>query len=181
MDTKFKDKYRIETTRLQGWGYGAQGVYFVTICTKDRTNYFGEIAESLETQGVACLQSTLIGDVAAKNWLQIPEYFPFVRLGEFIIMPNHIYGVIQINKLDKLGWEINTFGPQSQNLASIIRGYKASVKTFATTNQIEFAWQPRYYDRVVRDEKELINVSQYIIDNPERWLINGDDKKDDYL
>ena len=94
-------------------------------------------------------------------------------------MPDHIHGIIFINKPDKVDWQPNKFGVQLQNLAAIIRGYKSSVKKYADANAIEFIWQPKYYDRVIRNEKELQNIRQYIYDNPEKWLIkNGNDKND---
>jgi len=89
-------------------------------------------------------------------------------------MPNHIHGIIFINKPDKVDWNYNKFGAQSQNLGAVMRGYKASVKTYATTNNIEFGWQPRYYDHVIRNEKEYLNIGGYIVDNPQQWLLNGD-------
>lgn len=175
-DDKYKNRYRIQSARLNGWDYGSHGLYFVTICTKDRISYFGEIKNPVvETKNFASLQTSEIGNVAHNNWLDIPKHFPFVELDEYIVMPNHIHGIIFINKPYKLDWQPNKFGAQSQNLGSIIRGYKVSVKKYATLNNIEFAWQPRYYDRVIRDEKEYINVREYIYNNPNNWLLNKDE------
>ncbi|MCR8558474.1 transposase [Mucilaginibacter sp. BJC16-A38] len=181
MDDKFKSKYRIPSTRLTGWDYGSNALYYITICTKDKLHYFGEIdsSEDENLQDVAFLSPTIIGNVATENWISIPDHFPFVELDEFVIMPNHIHAIIFINKPDKPNWEPNKFGVQSQNLGSVIRGYKASVKTFSTINYIEFVWQPRYHDRVIRSDKEYMNVKNYIIDNPRQWLLNGDNE--DYL
>jgi len=165
---KYKEKYRIESARLKNWDYGSHGLYFVTICTKNRECYFGDIA-SAETQNIASLQPTAIGNVANQYWLEIRQHFPFVELDEYVIMPNHVHGILFLNRPDYDGWQPNKFGPQSKNLASIIRGYKAGVKTFATTNQIEFEWQPRYYDHIIKSEKDLNNIRQYIIDNPVKW------------
>ena len=95
-------------------------------------------------------------------------------------MPNHIHGVLFINKANKHDWQLNKFGVQSQNLASIIRGYKASVKTYATINDIKFDWQPRYYDHVIRNEKEYLNINGYIANNPEQWLLSGDNEDNLY-
>ena len=64
----------------------------------------------------------------------------------------------------------NKFGPQSNNLSSVIRGYKAAVKSFAKTNKIEFGWQPRFHDRIIRNEEELNRIRKYIIENPETWV-----------
>jgi putative transposase len=178
-EDKYKNKYRTTPARLNGWDYGANGLYFVTICTKDKTPFLGEIVEtqsgethSEETRSIVSLRETEIGQVAYHNWLQIPEYAPFVELDEFVIMPDHLHGILYINKPDKIDWQPNKFGGQSKNLASIIRGYKSSVKTYATHNLIDFMWQPKYYDRVIRDEKEHNNIRQYIYDNPEQWLCN---------
>lgn len=182
MNEKYKGKYRTTPARLKGWDYGSHGLYFITICTKDRIRYFGEIVETQnivspaeniqkETQYIVSLQQTEIGQVAYDYWLQIPAHFPFVELDEFVIMPDHIHGILYINKPDKINWQPNQFGPQSQNLVSIIRGYKASVKKYATLNNIDFIWQAGYYDRVIRDAKEYHNVQQYIYNNPE-WF-NG--------
>ncbi|MBA7528398.1 hypothetical protein ES705_20581 [subsurface metagenome] len=63
----------------------------------------------------------------------------------------------------------NKFGPQSKNLASIIRGYKTGVKKYATMNKIDFAWQPRYHDHIIRNEKSFQNISEYIANNPMNW------------
>lgn len=177
MEEKFNNKYRTTPARLNGWDYGANGLYFVTICTKDRVHYFGEIEKDniiVETQSIVSLQKTEIGKVAYENWLRIPEFAPFIELDEFVIMPDHMHGILFINKPDKISWEPNKFGVQIQNLASVIRGYKASVKKYANLNGIDFIWQAKYYDRVIRNEKEYQNIRQYVYDNPTRWLLNKD-------
>lgn len=88
-------------------------------------------------------------------------------------MPDHLHGILFINKPDKTDWQPNKFGDQRQNLASVIRGYKASVKKYANENSIDFSWQPKYYDRIIRNEKEYQNIIQYIYDNPQQWLLKG--------
>jgi putative transposase len=173
MEEKYKEKHRVQPARLKGWDYGSHGLYFVTICTAGRTPYFGKVETDLD--GFASLQKTSIADVAYNNWLKIPEYHPYVEMDEFIIMPDHIHGILFINKPDKITWEINKAGSQSKNLASIIRGYKSSIKQYAKLNNVEFSWQSRYYDRIIRNEKELANIQQYIFDNPDNWLAKGDD------
>ena len=90
-------------------------------------------------------------------------------MDEHVIMPNHLHGILFINKPDHNEWQPNKYGPQSLNLGSIIRGFKAGVKTFATGNKIEFEWQARYYDHIIRTENDLKNIRQYIIDNPIKW------------
>ena len=102
---KFKNRYRIPTNRLQGYDYGANGCYYVTICTKYREHYFGEIVD-----GKMWLSE--IGEIAEKFWAKILNHFPFVILDQFVIMPNHIHGVLFFNKNTAL-WQPNKFGRQS--------------------------------------------------------------------
>jgi putative transposase len=91
MATKFQNKYRNESARWQNWDYADPGAYFITIVTKNRIDFFGEIKS-----GKMVLNST--GEIAQDCWLQIPDHFFGVELGEFIIMPNHIHGIIIINE-----------------------------------------------------------------------------------
>lgn len=199
---KFQNKYRIPTNRLKGYDYGSHGLYFVTICTKEKIHYFGTIVEtddcpspintndtepdnhnniepdnylalhnrtSNETHNRASLWETDMGKIAREFWQQIPQHFPFVELDEFVVMPNHVHGILFFNKPDKYDWNSNTFGKQTRNLASVIRGYKSSVKRFANQNDIEFEWQSRYHDRIIRDFNEFSNIQEYISNNPQKW------------
>lgn len=103
---KFKGKYRIPSTRLKGWDYGRNAIYFVPICTKDRHHFFGKIVDEK-------MNLSEIGEMADKYWLEIPEHFPFVILHNHIVMPNHIHGLIEIAKHDK------TAPIETQNLTSL--------------------------------------------------------------
>ncbi len=161
--------------RLSDYDYGRNGFYFVTICVKPRENRFGNIVQYE-------MEYTHFGKIAKTLWEQIPKHFPFVLLDEFIVMPDHIHGIIVIDKTHELTYPVgahnyarlqkrpilykNKFGPQSKNLGSIIRAYKIAVKTYANHHHIPFAWQPRYYDRIIRNERELNNVRRYIRNNP---------------
>lgn len=168
---KYNNKYRIPTTRLKDWDYSSSALYFITICTKNKTPYFVDIHFD-ETQDVASLQKTTLGLTAEKFWMEIPEHFSFVKLDEFILMPNHVHGIVFIDKEPHTQWQENKFGPQSNNLASIIRGYKAAVKKYSTLNKIEFEWQERYYDHVIKSENELENIRKYISENILKWTLD---------
>ena len=87
---KFQNKYRIPSARLQNWDYGSNGRYFVTICTADMQYHFGEVHDRE-------MHLSESGILANMYWLQIPEKFPFVVLGEFVVMPNHMHGIIIID------------------------------------------------------------------------------------
>ena len=89
--TLFKDKYRIESTRLKRWDYSAAGYYFVTICTKDRLCFFGDVSN-----GEMILSP--IGDVVAEEWQKTAQIRPNVTMDEWVIMPNHVHGIIVIQE-----------------------------------------------------------------------------------
>lgn len=129
MSEKYLNKYRISSARFGSWNYAQNGYYFVTICTDRKEKYFGEIINSE-------ISLSRIGKIVEKYWKEIPQHYPFVSLDAFIIMPNHIHGIIIIDKTVETqnfasvqhDDNVNKFGPQSQNLGAIIRGFKAAVK-----------------------------------------------------
>jgi putative transposase len=180
----FNNKYRIPSARLEHWDYANEAMYFVTICTKNRAHYFGDVVEPI-TVGTppivseAVLQPTEIALIAQTEWYKTLELRPDMNLelGEFVVMPNHIHGIVIIgpneynrhspNWIDP-NYE-NEFGPQRKNLASIMRGYKGAVTTYARINNIEFDWQPRFHDNVIRSMEEYYRISNYIINNLAKW------------
>jgi REP element-mobilizing transposase RayT len=90
MKEKFQNKYRISSARLQNWDYGWNASYFVTICTDDHDCFFGEIVDRK-------MQLSEIGCLAKQFWLEIPNHFPYVQLNAFVVMPNHIHGIVVID------------------------------------------------------------------------------------
>jgi putative transposase len=118
----------------------------------------------------AVVQLTRMGTIAYQNWLDIPKHFPFVLLDEFIIMPDHLHGILCFQKPGYRKREANSFGPQSQNLGSVIRSYKAATKAYATTHNLQFGWQARFHDDVITSGQELDRIRKYILDNPATWL-----------
>ena len=191
MADKFHHKYRIPSARHPNWDYGCNAAYFVTICTKHREHLFGNIENQI-------MIKSQLGHDAFECWQAIPQHFPFVRLGEFVVMPNHVHGIIIIDH-DNIGGDVpvetqnfaslppqstlspNKFGPQSQNLASVVRGYKIGVtkmprnggNTFTGTGipqpNTQTIWQPRYHDLIIRNANEYASIENYIINNPANW------------
>jgi REP element-mobilizing transposase RayT len=121
MAKKFKNKYRIGSTRLQSWDYGSNAKYFVTIVLKDRKRFFGQVRNGK-------MDLSPIGEIADKFWREIPEHFPFVILHNHIVMPDHIHGIIEIAKPN---------GIETQNFASQFQQNKFGppVKKFGIHNQ----------------------------------------------
>jgi len=91
MSGKFQDRYRIPSTRLQNWDYGWNGIYFITICTNDHEHCFGKITNK-------AMELSEIGLLAHQFWCKIPTHFPFISLDAFVIMPNHLHGILIIDK-----------------------------------------------------------------------------------
>jgi REP element-mobilizing transposase RayT len=179
---KFNNKYRIPSARLQNWDYGSAGAYFVTICTKNRECWFGDISNGV-------VELSEIGEIANKYWVEIPNHFPFVILGAHIIMPNHTHGILILNNVETLHEHVpvetlhatslqrqnmSSISPKKGSLSTIIRGFKSAVTKHARQININFAWQSRFYDHVIRNEKSLYSISEYINNNPLNW------KNDDY-
>jgi len=166
---KFRGKYRIPSARWAAWDYGSNAAYFITICVANRAHDFGEIKDGE-------MSLSALGQSAMDCWNEIPAHFPFVELGESVVMPNHVHGIIVIDKpvetqnIASLRHKpTNRFGPQSQNLASIVRGYKIGVTKFARQNNLPFGWQARYHDHVIRNAGEYERIQQYILANPQTW------------
>jgi len=122
-----------------------------------------------------------LGRTADECWQAIPDHFSHVQIDEHVIMPNHVHGIIVINKScsvetqnfaslhDARKSTVNRFGPQSRNLASIIRGFKIGVTKYARQSNIDFSWQPRYYDQIIWDDRSMQNIYEYTKNNPYNW------------
>ncbi|MFM9825087.1 transposase, partial [Flavobacterium sp.] len=91
MTEKFQNKYRIPSARLKNWDYGTNGAYFITICTQNRDHFFGDFMDSE-------FITSEIGTLAEKYWMEIPQHFPYIELGNFVVMPNHVHGILIIDK-----------------------------------------------------------------------------------
>lgn len=173
---KFNNKYRIEPARLKNWDYSQRAVYYVTICTANREHFFGKVQDEE-------MVYSNIGAIVEQEWVKTPEIRPDMNLelGEFVVMPNHFHGIIFIGNNDfncKNAMHAvsiddiykNEFGPQSKNLSSIIRGFKSAVTVQAKRINPDFGWQARFYDHIIRNPKSYDVISQYIIDNPKKWI-----------
>ena len=174
--TLFRDKYRIETTRLKTWDYANDGWYFITICTQARAQFFGTVRDD-------ALALSSIGQIAAENWHAISAHFKHVALDVFVVMPNHIHGIVIIDKQNFVQptserrptpETVNQFGPlKPGSLQAVVHAYKASVTRWCRKNdQVGFRWQPLYYDHIIRDERSLLHIRTYIENNPARWLLD---------
>jgi REP element-mobilizing transposase RayT len=183
MLTRFKNKFNISPTRLEYWDYGASGAYFITINTKNRRHFFGKVVYSSFDNAEMHLSN--LGTIAEQLWLQIPIQFSFIELCNFVIMPNHVhgiliihkesfvegeYGLIKENTRERNGGVTGICNPMNQeNISRIIRWYKGRCSFEMRKEKIDFSWQPQFHDHIIRDNGEFFRIRNYIADNPKNW------------
>ena len=193
--------------RLTEYDYGGAGVYFVTICVKDRLPVLSTVGtcrgtflhdhafpsdDAQNRQDFELILSP-IGEAVKYFWLEIPNRFLVVCLDEWVIMPDHFHGLIQLgNGLEWRKGPDDGNVPRNENaprrvptrnglqplkpdsISSIINHFKGNVKRWCNQNGYEeFSWQPRFYDHIVRNDQDLIRIQEYIRQNPERWWIKN--------
>ena len=192
MSEKFKGKYRSESARLKNWDYGWDGAYFITICTNERQNYFGEIIDQK-------MQVSPAGAIAHALWHEIKNHTKNIELGEFVVMPNHVHGILVLNGNNGNNGrdvacrdvacnvptitdpesepeipqfknkQMASISPKSNTISTIIRSYKSAVTKYCNRLQLPMAWQPRFYDHIIRDDESFYRISEYIKNNPLKW------------
>ncbi len=188
-DALFKNKYRVSSIRWKGWNYSNNGYYFLTICTKNRQPYFGNIKNGK-------MFLSWMGKIVHASWLEIPNHFDNATADVFVVMPDHFHGIIRIKNIhdadippvETLQCNVSTrmpmktrmpkninrtmkiISPKRGSISIIIRSFKsACTKKIHLMEYSDFSWQPRYHDRVIRDEFELNRIRKYIRDNPKNW------------
>jgi REP element-mobilizing transposase RayT len=192
---RFKNKYRIGSTRLQKWDYSWSAAYFITVCTANRENYFGEINNQI-------MKLSHAGVLADVFWYEIKNHAQNIELDEYIVMPNHVHGIIILKGNNKSKFDnvsstnVETrhalslkppqnnqnaqtpgqqrFQNQGKNsVSSIIGSYKSAVSKHANRLELKMKWQPRFHDHIIRDGEEFQRIKNYIANNPANW---NDDK-----
>lgn len=179
----------MESTRLRGYDYSRNGAYFITICTKNRICLFGNIDVVVVEAGLRPASTTIpdtaiipdiniipncisakiklsdAGKIVFDCWCDLPNHYSNLILDEFIIMPNHIHGIIMIrNYSDE---------KQKHGLSEFVRAFKSfssrRINEFRKTNHNQ-TWQPRFYDHIIKSDNELDRIRNYIINNPANWV-----------
>jgi len=156
--------------RLQGYDYSNPGYYFITMCVHNRENIFGSITDNE-------LILNKYGTIAKNCWFELPEHFPFCEIDEFVVMLDHVHGII------KIVGDINIVGdrhsyplqenikPQYKKLPVIIGSYKSAVtKLIHQSGRCDFKWQRSFHDRIIRNENEFNRIKKYIKNNPKKLL-----------
>jgi REP element-mobilizing transposase RayT len=173
-------KHHRRSIRLKGYDYSQAGAYFVTIVTWHREMLFGEVVN-----GEMVLSG--FGIVARQQWEKLPKRFPAIELGAYMIMPNHMHGIIKIIDGRGTAGNLESFDgepsrrastyehfqkPVTGSLPTIIRSYKSAVSyrinLMRRSDRVP-VWQRHYYEHIIRNETDLQNKTDYIDANPLLW------------
>lgn len=194
---KFQNKYRIESARATWWNYGWAGAYFITICTQNRNHYFGNI-NTVQTGHALSLQKSDLepdldsnlkspnlppsnykkmnlsncGVLADIFWHEIKNHAKNVELGAFVVMPNHIHGILILTADAELQLDLQAsldIKSNKNTVSSIIGSYKSAVTKHANRLGFEFGWQTRFHDHIIRNDAEYQRINDYIESNIQNW------------
>ncbi|MBN1189913.1 MAG: transposase [Dehalococcoidales bacterium] len=163
-DTPLEDIYpRRKSLRLSGYDYRQQGVYFVTLCTQDKLCFFGQIID-------CTMRLNQYGNIAESVWQEIPLHYPDINNNIFIVMPNHIHGLISVQEFKRAGLKPAPYQPYT--LSEIVRAFKTyssrRINQLRCTPGVHI-WQRGYYEYIIRSEKEYHQIGEYILFNPAKW------------
>ena len=187
MNTQAKPKRK--SNRLKGYDYSDPGYYFVTLCAKNRKYFFGEISEKR-------MQLNDAGKMVKRVWDEVPVFYPDISVDEFVIMPNHIHGIIIINSQDNVGAgpcacpkDLETTYGQPRGVAptiiklslpDIVHRFKSMttrqyINGVKQKNWMPFdgkLWQRNYYEHVIRNNVDLDECRGYILNNQKKWHLD---------
>lgn len=170
-------KHHRRSIRLKGYDYTQTGAYFITICTKGRQCLFGNVVNGE-------MQLNSLGHIAFNCWQTIPAHFPHIELDTFVVMPNHIHGILIITD-NPVGarqclalnqhseGNPETFGkPVGGSISTVIGSYKSVVSkriNIIWQTKGQSIWQRNFYEHIGREQKSIDHIREYIVNNPLCW------------
>ncbi|HXF70107.1 MAG TPA: transposase [Thermoflexus sp.] len=172
-------RHHRRSIRLRGYDYSQPGAYFITICTQNRECLFGEVVDGE-------MELNDAGQMVAEQWQALPERFPHIRMDAFVVMPNHLHGIILIEPIDARA-DRATFGGHQEapaqgapSIGVVIGAFKSlttvlyahGVRQFGWTPFFGRLWQRNYYEHIIRDEHSLKRIRAYILSNPSLWPLD---------
>jgi REP element-mobilizing transposase RayT len=178
------EKHHRRSIRLKNHNYSQPGYYFLTICTYQRQSWFGEIKNDR-------MYLNQIGKIVAEEWLNTPKIRSNFLLDEWVIMPNHLHGIVIINEhileigkgnRDILGARDAPLRQEANSISSFVAGFKSAVTkriNLLRDNRDIPIWQRNYYESIIRDEQSLIAIREYINNNPFQWKKDPDNQEND--
>jgi REP element-mobilizing transposase RayT len=158
--------YHRRTIRLPGYDYASAATYFITLCTRKRQCVFGDVIDS------AILLSP-VGQVVFDCWNWLPDQYPYVEMGPFVVMPNHLHGIITLTVDEGGSRTAPTEAPQpGKPIGGLIGAFK-TVSTKRVNEMLgtpgELLWQRNYWEHIVRNDKSMSRICDYIENNPVTW------------
>lgn len=174
-----KNKSKNRKTPRTRWHSYNEGDYFVTFCTKDRKCFFGAVIDDQ-------MEYSEIGEIAQQCIKQIPDIYPNIAVPEHVVMPNHIHLIVRITPVrlpqcDRpttqcdspttgINEEMQRRANRCGRLSHIVGQFKGVVTKYAHEHHIDFGWQPRFHDHIIRNNNEMIEIAKYIRNNPALWI-----------
>ncbi len=165
--------HRRRSIRLPGYDYSSAGAYFVTVCTKNNKCLFGDIVD-----GVMGLNQA--GKIIHTVWHELPMHYAAIDLDVFVIMPNHVHGIIVLTGTSVVGAGLAL--PGSEGAASSAPTLGNVMRTFKSLSAIRVnrvlmrtgqpLWQRNYYEHIIRNEARLYRIREYIVGNPQNWIMD---------
>jgi len=168
-----QQRYKNIPLRAPWWDYARDSAYFITICTDHRQRYFGDIVQGK-------MEPSPVGTIAINCWDEIKHHSMNVRLGEFVLMPDHVHGIIVLEgnheyierqEFNPISWKLHPRyrNPGKNTISSMIGSYKSAVSKHAHRNGFNFKWQSLYHDHIIRNADEYERITTYIRTNPSNW------------
>ncbi|MEM1127236.1 MAG: transposase [Bacteroidota bacterium] len=169
---RYQGRYRIPSARHPRWDYAAPGWYFVTWCTQGRVPWLGTVERG-------SLRLSAAGRIVADEWRRTPVVRPRVTVEAWAVMPDHVHALIGLDvegpppdvapvglvgQPPDVRWRSGSVGAIVGQIKSV------STKRIRRAGMPDFAWQPRFHDRIVRSRRAFVNIRRYIIANPSRWV-----------
>jgi len=147
-----------KSPRLRGYDYSQQGAYFITVCTQNREALFGRVADQQMHLNAA-------GEMVGDYWQRIAERFPTVELDAWVVMPNHIHGIIVLSD-DR---DITVTRLLHWFKLETTKSYSRGVKHHHWPSFDRRLWQRSYHDHIIRDDNDLTRIRDYVLNNPALW------------
>ena len=165
--TKYKNKYRIPSTRLETWNYNNTAAYFITVITKNREYFFGEIVETPQMATSKIMQLSEIGKIVQTEWIKTPSLRPDMNLtlDEFVVMPDHFHGIIIIGKNEYNGGTVGVKGKDdvigvgdARHCVSTMKTHDVHVQCTALPDKNLFAFQSKNLASIMRGFKSAVTM-----------------------
>jgi len=156
--------------RKKGYDYSNNGIYFITSCVHKRMHLFGKIENEK-------MELNEFGEIAKKQWDWLAKQYLYVVLHNFVVMPNHIHGLIEIDD-NRICYCRDGSRPvptitntiKIKPLSQLMGAYKTTVsKQIHLLGNAQFKWQRSFHDRIVRNKIQFYNINNYITNNPKKW------------